>query len=179
MQRSLAILLALSAATAQAELKPLEDARLAQIDGQAGVTLNLDLMLKADKIAWIDDGGSLQRRNLTIDNGCDAPGACPAAVAYGPAKLYFASSLAKAPTVQVDIVEQGGKQKLQLTLPDLKGTSDQMIKDGLITEPLTLRMRIAYETGLGDLGKPGSSTLGGTVIQNLSNLSGSIRIWGH
>lgn len=164
---------------AQADLQPLDNQSLSDIAGQAGITLTLDMKLNAAKISWEDDGGSLQLRNLQIDNGCVAPGDCPASVAYGPAKLYFNSALVNAPTLKIDVVNQGGTQKLQLALPDLKSTSDQLLADGLITTPLTIRMRVAGDLGIGDAGAPGSSTLGRLEIRDLSNLQGQIRIWGH
>ncbi|HUE91082.1 hypothetical protein [Pseudomonas sp.] len=51
--------------------------------------------------------------------------------------------------------------------------------DGLITTPLTIRMRIAADIGIGDAGASGSSTLGRVEIRDLSNLQGQLRIWGH
>lgn len=163
---------------AQAALQVLDNQALSQVTGQDGITLNLDLQTNIGKISWEDDG-SLQVRNLKIDNGCDAPGNCPAVVAYGAAKLYFQSALVNAPTLKVDVVHQGGAQKLQLTLPDLKTTSDQLIADGMITEPLKIRVRIAGELGLGNAGSPGASTLGKFEIRDISDIQGSLRIWGH
>lgn len=164
---------------AHGEMQALDNSSLSAIAGQAGITLTLDLKTEAAKISWEDDGGSLQLRNLQIDNGCAAPGDCPVSVAYGPAKLYFNSALVNAPTLQVDVVDQGGTQKLQMALPDLKTTSDQLLADGLITTPLTIRMRLAADIGVGDAGAPGSSTLGRVEIRDLSNLQGQLRIWGH
>ena len=164
---------------AHADMQALDNASLSAIAGQAGITLTLDLKTTATKLSWEDDGSSLQLRNLQIDNGCAAPGDCPINVAYGPAKLYFNSALVNAPTLKVDVVNQSGSQKLQLALPDLKTTSDQLLADGLITTPLTIRMRIAADLGLGDAGTPGASTLGRVEIRDLSNLQGQLRIWGH
>ena len=64
---------------AQAALQALDNQALSQVTGQDGITLNLDLQTNIGKISWEDDGSSLQVRNLKIDNGCDAPGNCPAA----------------------------------------------------------------------------------------------------
>ena len=72
---------------AQAALQALDNQALSQVTGRDGITLNLDLQTNIGKISWEDDGSSLQVRNLTIDNGCDAPGNCPAIVTYGAAKL--------------------------------------------------------------------------------------------
>ena len=175
---ALGALLTLLASPSQAAMQSLNDQALGEISGRDGVTLNLDLKANIGKISWQDDGGSLQVRNLTIDNGCNVPGLCPSVVAYGAAKLYFQSSLVIAPTLKVDVIDHGGVQKLQLTLPDLKTTSDQLIADGLITEPLTIRMRIAGELGLGNAGSPGASSLGSFEIVNLSNIQGQFRVWG-
>lgn len=164
---------------AQAALQALDNQALSQVTGQDGITLNLDLKSSISKISWTDDGNSLQVRNLTIDNGCDVPGNCPGTVAFGAAKLYFQSALVNAPTLQVDVVNQGGTQKLQLTLPDLKTTSDQLLADGFISEPLKIRVRIAGEIGLGNAGTPGASTLGKFEIRDISDIQGSLRIWGH
>lgn len=170
---------ALLSLNAQAALQALDSQDLRNVTGQAGITLTLDLKTQVGKVAWEDDGNSLQIRNLIIDNGCVALGDCPAGVAYGPTKLYFVNNLVNAPTLKVDVVEQGGTQKLQLELPDLKTTSDQLIADGVITEPLTIRLRIAGELGLGNQGAPGSSTLGAFEIRDLRNIRSTIRVWGH
>ena len=176
---ALLIALGLFGNPANAALQVLDNQALSQVTGQDGITLNLDLQTNIGKISWEDDGSSLQVRNLKIDNGCDAPGNCPAAVAFGAAKLYFQSALVNAPTLKVDVVNQGSAQKLQLTLPDLKTTSDQLIADGMITEPLKIRVRIAGELGLGNAGSPGASTLGKFEIRDISNIQGSLRVWGH
>ena len=176
---ALACCSALLSLNAQAALQALNNKDLSDVTGQAGITLTLDLKTQIGKIAWEDDGNSLQIRNLVIDNGCVAPGACPVGVAYGPAKLYFISGLVNAPTLKVDVVNQGGTQKLQLELPDLKTTSDQLLADGIITQPLTIRLRVAGELGLGNAGTSRSSTFGTVEIRDLSNLRGTLRVWGH
>ena len=89
------------------------------------------------------------------------------------------AAVVNAQTLKVDVVNQGGAQKLQLTLPDLKTTSDQLLADGMITEPLKIRVRIAGELGLGNAGSPGASTLGKFEIRDISDIQGSLRIWGH
>ena len=170
---------ALLSLNAQAALQALNNKDLSDVTGQAGITLTLDLKTQIGKIAWEDDGNSLQIRNLVTDNGCVAPGACPVGVAYGAAKLYFINPMVNAPTLKVDVVDQGGTKKLQLQLPDLKTTSDQLLADGLITQPLTIRLRIAGELGLGNQGAPGSSTFGAVEIRDLSDLRGTLRVWGH
>lgn len=171
--------LLLSSGPLHAQMQALDNQALSAIAGQAGITLTLDLKASAAKIGWEDDGGSLQLRNLQIDNGCVAPGDCPASVAYGPAKLYFNSTLVRAPTLKIDLIDDAGTQKMQLALPDLKTTSDQLLADGLITSPLTIRLRIAGDLGIGNAGAPGSSTLGRLEIRDLSEIQGHIRIWGH
>ncbi len=170
---------ALFSLSAQAALQALNNQDLRDVTGQAGITLTLDLKTQIGKVAWEDDGNSLQIRNLVIDNGCVAPGACPVGVAYGAAKLYFINPMVNAPTLKVDVVDQGGTKKLQLQLPDLKTTSDQLLADGLITQPLTIRLRIAGELGLGNQGTPGSSTLGAFEIRDISDIRSTIRVWGH
>ncbi len=176
---SLLTAVSLISSPAQAALQALDNQALSQVTARDGITLNLDLKTNISKISWTDDGSSLQVRNLKIDNGCDVLGNCPASVAYGAAKLYFQSGLVNAPTLKVDVVNQGGTQKLQLTLPDLKTTSDQLLADGFITEPLKIRVRIAGEIGLGNAGSPGASTLGKFEIRDITDIQGSLRIWGH
>jgi hypothetical protein len=176
---TLGALLTLLAAPAQAAMLTLNDQSLSDVSGQDGVTLNLELQAAIGKISWEDDGNSLQVRNLTIDNGCGSGSSCPSIVPFGPAKLYFQSSLVNAPTLKVDVINQAGTQKLQLTLPDLKTTSDQLLADGITTEPLKLRIRIAGELGLGNAGSPGASTLGRFEIRDLTDIQGKVRIWGH
>lgn len=179
LKKALAALACGVACNAHAALQPLDNQDLGDITGQAGITLTLDLKTSIGKVAWEDDGNSLQIRNLVIDNGCVAPGACPVGVAYGAAKLYFMSALVNAPTLKVDVVEDGGTQKLQLQLPDLKTTSDQLIADGIITQPLTIRLRVAGELGLGNQGTPGATTLGAFEIRDLQNIRSTLRVWGH
>lgn len=170
---------ACSLSSAHAGLQPLDNQDLRDIIGQAGVTLTADVKAHISKLSWVDDGNTVQIRNLTIDNGCNIPGACPVGVAYGPAKLYFISNLVNAPTLKVDVINDGGTEKLQLQLPDLKTTSDQLIADGVITQPLTIRVRIAGELGLGNQGTPGATSLGSFEIRDLSDLRSTVRIWGH
>ena len=176
---ALACCSALFSLNAQAALQALDNQDLRDVTGQAGITMTIDLKTQIGKVAWEDDGSSLQIRNLVIDNGCVAPGDCPAGVAYGAAKLYFINPMVNAPTLKVDVVADGATQKLQLQLPDLKTTSDQLLADGLITQPLTIRLRIAGELGLGDQGAPGSSTLGAFEIRDISNIRSTLRVWGH
>lgn len=176
---ALGALLTLLASPAQAAMQILNDQTLSEVSGQDGVTLNLELLATIGKISWEDDGNSLQVRNLTIDNGCGSGTSCPPIVPFGPAKLFFQSSLVSASTLKVDVINDAGTQKLQLTLPDLKTTSDQLLGDGITTEPLKLRVRIAGELGLGNAGSPGASTLGRFEIRDLTDIQGTVRIWGH
>lgn len=170
---ALGALLTLLASPSQASMQALDNQALSEVTGQDGVSLSIDLKANIGKISWNDDGGSLSLRNIEVDNGCVSPGDCPDAVLYGPAKLYFSSGLANVPTLKVDVINDAGTQKLQFTLPDLKGTSDQMLADGIIDTPLKIRLRIAGDMYVGE------SRLGSLVVRDVSNIQGTIRVWGH
>jgi hypothetical protein len=57
-----------------AEMKNLDDAALADIRGQSGLTMELDLGLAADRLSYFDDGNGLHLEGLRIGSATDPSG---------------------------------------------------------------------------------------------------------
>ncbi|WP_420800888.1 DUF6160 family protein [Pseudomonas cavernae] len=175
---AVACLTALLAGPSQAALLDLDNQSLSAIAGQAGINLRIDLQAQISQIRWNDDGGSLSLRNIKIDNGCVNPGDCPngagGSFAFGPAQLGASVPILgiNVPTLQVDVVTAAnGQQRLQLTLPDLTTINEQMLQSGL--PPLRIRARVEGDLYVGD------SRLGTLAIRDITDLRGTIRVWGH
>ncbi|MBX9756830.1 MAG: hypothetical protein K2X80_18880 [Pseudomonadaceae bacterium] len=173
-----AALLSLLAGSAQAALQMLDNQSLSEVSGQNGISIRVDLQATINKVSWVDDGSSISLRNVKIDNGCLSPTDCPngagGGFAFGPAKLgltlpFFGIDL---PTLQVDVVQNaGGTQQLQLTLPDLTTINQQLIDGGLPAQ--TIKVRVAADMYVGE------SNLGNLEIRDITDIHGTIRVWGH
>ena len=61
------IALIFTSGLAQAELKPLEDKELSEIEGQSGITIDLEFKLQIGELVWKDeDQGSLIVQGIRI-----------------------------------------------------------------------------------------------------------------
>lgn len=175
--RRAACLAALIASTAQADLRGLDNQSLSEITGQAGISIRVDLQTQISQISWTDDGASVSLRNVKIDNGCVTAADCPNGagfLAFGPAQLgaTLPSLGVNIPTLQVDVATaSNGRRQLMLTLPDLTTINDELSSSGLA--PLKIRVRAE-----GDL-YVGNSRLGTVSIRDITDLRGTIKVWGH
>ena len=64
-------LVALMPMTAGAEMKSLDDQALAGISGQSGITLELDLQMKADRLSYFDDGQGIHLEGFRVGSASD------------------------------------------------------------------------------------------------------------
>jgi hypothetical protein len=175
---ALGALLTLLASPSQASMQALDNRSLSEVSGQDGISIRVDLQAAINKVSWDDDGGSLSLRNVIIDNGCVSAADCPngagGSFALGPAKLGLTIPLLgiNLPTLQVDVVTNaGGQQQLQLTLPDLTTINQQLIDGGFPAQ--TIKLRVAADMYVGN------SNLGNLEIRDITDIHGSIRVWGH
>lgn len=164
--------------TGQAAMESLDNQQMADVTGQAGISIRLDVMARIDKLSWTDSGNSASLRNIRIDNGCDSPSACPngagGSFALGPAQLGLTLPIfgVNQPTLMIDVVKNAsGKDQLVLTLPDLTTINDQLLQSGLPAQ--RIRMRVGADMYVGD------SRLGNIEIRDIVDLRGTIKVWGH
>ena len=62
-----AVVFSLASGIASAELKPLDDKELSEIEGQAGITIDLEVQLEIGEMMWKDgDGGSLVVQGMRL-----------------------------------------------------------------------------------------------------------------
>ncbi|WP_228276974.1 DUF6160 family protein [Marinobacter sp. JSM 1782161] len=73
-QRCLCSILALSPGVLEAELQRLNDADLAGIQGQSGITMELDLAAEANRLSYSDDGNGIHLEGLRIGSASDPEG---------------------------------------------------------------------------------------------------------
>ncbi|MCY1283167.1 hypothetical protein D9M68_328310 [compost metagenome] len=166
-------LAALCAGPGQAALRDLDNQALSDIAGQAGISLRIDLQAQIAQVRWDDDGGSVSLRNVRIDNGCVNPGDCPSSFSHGPARLGVTIPLlgVDVPTLQVDVVTaSSGQKQLQLTLPDLTTINQQLA--GTL-DPIRIRVRMQGDLYVGD------NRLGNLAIRDITDLRGTVKVWGH
>lgn len=175
---ALGTLLILLASPSQAALQALDNQSLSEVSGQDGISIRVDLQATINKVSWNDDGGSVSLRNVKIDNGCLSPADCPngagGSFAFGPAKLGLTIPILgiNLPTLQVDVVTNGsGTQQLQFTLPDLTAINQQLIDGGFPAQ--TIKVRVAADMYVGE------SNLGNLEIRDITDIHGTIRVWGH
>ncbi|AJF52401.1 TPA: DUF6160 family protein [Pseudomonas aeruginosa] len=168
----------LASAASQAAMEALDNDSLSQVTGQAGISLRLDLRAGAARVAWVDDGGSLSLRNLVIDNGCVKAGDCPDGrggnIPLGAAQLGLSLPIfgVEQPTLALDVTTgSGGGQQLAISLPDLATINDQLIASGLPAQ--RIRLRVASDLYIGD------NSIGRIELRDITDLRGTIRVWGH
>ncbi|KUG36246.1 hypothetical protein AUQ38_20690 [Pseudomonas aeruginosa] len=159
-------------------MEALDNDSLSQVTGQAGISLRLDLRAGAARVAWVDDGGSLSLRNLVIDNGCVKAGDCPDGrggnIPLGAAQLGLSLPIfgVEQPTLALDVTTgSGGGQQLAISLPDLATINDQLIASGLPAQ--RIRLRVASDLYIGD------NSIGRIELRDITDLRGTIRVWGH
>ncbi|WP_232675639.1 DUF6160 family protein [Pseudomonas aeruginosa] len=168
----------LASAASQAAMEALDNDSLSQVTGQAGISLRLDLRAGAARVAWVDDGGSLSLRNLVIDNGCVKVGDCPDGrggnIPLGAAQLGLSLPIfgVEQPTLALDVTTgSGGGQQLAISLPDLATINDQLIASGLPGQ--RIRLRVASDLYIGD------NSIGRIELRDITDLRGTIKVWGH
>ncbi|EPL1359543.1 DUF6160 family protein [Pseudomonas aeruginosa] len=168
----------LASAASQAAMEALDNDSLSQVTGQAGISLRLDLRAGAARVAWVDDGGSLSLRNLVIDNGCVKAGDCPDGrggnIPLGAAQLGLSLPIfgVEQPTLALDVTTgSGGRQQLAISLPDLATINDQLIASGLPAQ--RIRLRVASDLYIGD------NSIGRIELRDITDLRGTIKVWGH
>lgn len=173
-----AALALLLAAPCRADLQALDNPTLSDVTGQAGISIRLDLQARINEIRFSDTGGSVSLRNMKIDNGCvnasDCPNGAGGSFALGPAQLGLVLPIfgVNQPTLMVDVVTgTNGQQQLQLTLPDLTTINEQLIASGLPAQ--RIRLRVASDMYVGD------SRLGSLEVRDITDLHGTIKVWGH
>lgn len=162
----------------RADLQALDNPALSEVAGQAGISIRLDLQARINEVRFSDTGGHVSLRNLKIDNGCVNPGDCPngagGSFALGPAQLGLVLPIfgVNQPTLMVDVVTgTDGQQRLQFTLPDLTTINEQLIASGLPAQ--RIRFRLASDMYVGE------SRLGGLEIRDITDLHGTVKVWGH
>ncbi len=173
-----AALALLLAAPCRADLQALDNPALSDVTGQAGISVRLDLQARINEIRFSDTGGNVSLRNMKIDNGCvtasDCPNGAGGSFALGPAQLGLVLPIfgVNQPTLMVDVVTgTNGQQQLQLTLPDLTTINEQLIASGLPAQ--RIRLRVASDMYVGD------SRLGSLEVRDITDLHGTINVWGH
>jgi hypothetical protein len=161
-----------------ADLQALDNPALSEVAGQAGISIRLDLQARINQIRFSDTGGSVSLRNLKIDNGCVNPGDCPngagGSFALGPAQLGLVLPIfgVNQPTLMVDVVTgTDGQQRLQFTLPDLTTINEQLIASGLPAQ--RIRLRVASDMYVGE------SRMGSLELRDITDLHGTVKVWGH
>lgn len=168
----------LLAAPCLADLQALDNPALSDVNGQAGLSIRLDLQANINQIRYSDTTGHISLRNFKIDNGCvtaaDCPNGAGGSFAFGPAQLGLVLPIfgVNQPTLMVDVVTgSNGQQQLQFTLPDLTTINSQLIASGLPAQ--RIRLRVASDMYVGE------SRLGSLEIRDLTDLHGTIKVWGH
>ncbi len=173
-----ALLASLIATPCLAELQALDNPALSDVAGQAGISIRLDLQARINQIRFSDTTGNVSLRNVKIDNGCVSPSDCPNGAggffALGPAQLGLVLPIfgVNQPTLMVDVVTgSNGQQQLQFTLPDLTTINEQLIASGLPAQ--RIRLRVASDMYVGE------SRLGSLEVRDITDLHGTIKVWGH
>lgn len=176
--RPLALLVAAIVLPCQAALLPMDNQSLSEVSGQAGISIRADVLATIGQVRWSDDGGHVSLRNIKIDNGCTVPSSCPngsgGSFSYGAAQLGLTLPVfgVNLPTLKVDVVTNGsGRQQLQLTLPDLTSINEQLIASGIPAQ--RIRLRVAGDLYVGD------SRLGSLEMRDITDLRGTLKVWGH
>lgn len=128
---------------AQAELKSLEDAALSDVTGQAGISIAGDFSGDIGNVAYIDDGNRLNLNGISLSG--------------------FA--IADADPLTIDVINDGGVQKLSIGLPAMTGT----------VTVANINIGGAYAGGA----LTGGTSIGGLAISDIDMGGSSIRVWGH
>ncbi|WP_336368480.1 DUF6160 family protein [Marinobacter sp. C2H3] len=68
------LLAAVTSSAAVADLKRLDDETLSAIQGQSGITLEMDLGLRADGLSYVDDGNAVELRDVRVGSASDPGG---------------------------------------------------------------------------------------------------------
>lgn len=168
----------LASAASQAAMEALDNDSLSQVTGQAGISLRLDLRAGAARVAWVDDGGSLlaaqpgDRQRLR--EGRRLPGRARRQHPLGAAQLGLSLPIfgVEQPTLALDVTTgSGGGQQLAISLPDLATINDQLIASGLPAQ--RIRLRVASDLYIGD------NSIGRIELRDITDLRGTIKVWGH
>lgn len=128
---------------AQAELKSMDDASMSDVTGQAGISIAGDFSGSIGNVAYIDDGNKLNLAGISMSG--------------------FA--IADANPLTVDVIDDGGVQKLQIGLPAMTGT---------VT---VANINIGGNYAGGTL--TGGTSIGGLAISDINMGGSAIRVWGH
>jgi len=128
---------------AQAELKSMDDASMSAVTGQAGISIAGDFSGTVGNVAYIDDGNKLNLSGISMTG--------------------FA--IADANPLTVDVINDGGTQKLEIGLPTMTGT---------VT---VANINIGGNYAAGAL--TGGTSIGGLAISDINMGGSAIRVWGH
>ena len=128
---------------AQAELKSMDDASMSAVTGQAGISIAGDFSGTIGNVAYIDDGNKLNLNGITMTG----------------------FEIADANPLKVDVIDDAGTQKLEITLPTMTGTVS------------VSNINIGGNYAGGTL--TGGTSIGGLAISDINMGGSAIRVWGH
>lgn len=134
---------------AQAELKSMDDASMSAVTGQAGISIAGDFSGTVGNVAYIDDGNKL---NL---NGISMTG--------------FA--IADANPLKIDVINDAGTQKLEISLPAMTGT--------VTVASINIGGNYTAANGATPGSLAGGTSIGGLAISDINMGGSAIRVWGH
>ncbi len=128
---------------AQAELKSMDDASMSDVTGQAGISIAGNFSGSIGNVAYVDDGNKLNLIGITMTG--------------------FA--IADANPLKVDVIDDAGTQKLEISLPTMTGTVS------------VSNINIGGNYAGGTL--TGGTSIGGLAISDINMGGSAIRVWGH
>ena len=134
---------------AQAELKSMDDASMSSVTGQAGISIAGDFSGTVGNVAYIDDGNKLNLSGITMSG--------------------FA--IADANPLTVDVINDGGVQKLQIGLPAMTGT--------VTVANINIGGNYTAAVGATPGSLSGGTSIGGLAISDINMGGSAIRVWGH
>lgn len=140
---------------AQAELKSMDDASMSAVTGQAGISIAGDFSGSVGNVAYIDDGNKLNLSGITM-TGFAIDDAAP---------------------LTVDVINQGGVQKLEIGLPTMKGTVT--VANINIGGNYSSGTPASGSTPAVPAGVAGGTSIGGLAISDINMGGSAIRVWGH
>ena len=167
----------LASAASQAAMEARTTTVSASVTGQAGISLRLDLRAGAARVAWWTTAaasrcatGDRQR----LREGRRLPGRARRQHPPGAAQLGLSLPIfgVEQPTLALDVTTgSGGGQQLAISLPDLATINDQLIASGLPAQ--RIRLRVASDLYIGDI------SIGRIELRDITDLRGTIKVWGH
>ena len=167
----------LASAASQAAMEALDNDSLSQVTGQAGISLRLDLRAGAARVACgrrrqplAAQPGDRQR----LREGRRLPGRARRQHPLGAAQLGLSLPIfgVEQPTLALDVTTgSGGGQQLAISLPDLATINDQLIASALPAQ--RIRLRVASDLYIGD------NSIGRIELRDITDLRGTIKVWGH